>query len=160
MPSERKRYVTRRGYDRLVEELDRLWRIDRRKVVAEVADAAALGDRSENAEYIYGKKKLREIDRRVRWLKKTLEEVTVVSPGDAKRKDKVYFSAYVTVENEDGEQVEYQIVGEDEVDPANNRITIHAPLGKALLGKEEGDTVVLVRPKGRTEVTVVKIRYE
>jgi transcription elongation factor GreB len=155
----KKRYITRDGYDRLAKELDKLWRIDRRKVVAEVADAAALGDRSENAEYIYGKRKLREIDRRVRWLKKTLEEVTVVVPGAQPNKDKVYFGAWVTVEDEDGEESEYQIVGEDEVDPPR-RITIHSPLGKALLGREEGDSFVFARPKGRAELTVVKIRYE
>src|SRR3954452_1995300 len=109
------RYITPEGAKKLRAELDQLWTIERPRVTQEVADAAAQGDRSENAEYIYGKRRLREIDRRVRFLSKRLDDVTIVSesPSDPKR---VFFGAWVTLENEDGEEVTYRIVGPDESD--------------------------------------------
>lgn len=153
-----KRYITRAGFDRLSAELDTLWRVERRKVVAEVEAAAAHGDRSENAEYQYGKRRLREIDRRVRYLTKLLEEVTVVE-AVARDTDRVFFGAWVTVEDEDGEEVTYQLVGKDEFDAANRRISLDSPVGKALMGKRVGDVVLVRRPAGEVELTIVAVRY-
>jgi transcription elongation factor GreB len=153
------RYITPEGLQRLQEELDRLWRIDRRRVTAEVSAAAAMGDRSENAEYIYGKKKLREIDKRIEYLRKRLDTLTVVHPSSVKR-DRVFFGAWVTVEDEDGKESTYRIVGPDEFDVAQSRISVESPLAKALLGKREGDDVTVKRPKGDAEVTITDIRYE
>ncbi len=152
------RYITPEGFRRLQEELEKLWKEDRPRVTSEVAAAAALGDRSENAEYIYGKKKLREIDRRIRYLSKRLDSLTVVKspPGN----DRVYFGAWVTVEDEEGVSSTYRIVGPDEFDVRQRKISVESPLGKALLGKKEGDEVTVIRPKGSTEVTVLKIKYQ
>ncbi len=150
------RYITPEGFKRLQEELERLWRVDRPKVTAEVSAAAAQGDRSENAEYIYGKKKLREIDRRIRYLSKRLDSLTVVPPKA--HAERVFFGAHVTVE-EDGEEATYRIVGPDEFDVRSGRISVDSPLAKALLGKREGDEVVVQRPRGPAELVVVGIRY-
>jgi transcription elongation factor GreB len=127
-------------------------------VVQDVADAAAQGDRSENAEYIYGKKKLREIDRRMHWLTKRLESATVVGP----REDgatAAFFGAYVEVEDEEGVRTTYRIVGEDEIDLAKLHISWRSPLGRSLLKRREGDAVIFRRPSGEVEVTIVSIRY-
>jgi len=151
-------YITREGAIRLQEELASLRSRDRPKIVREVSEAAAQGDRSENAEYIYGKKKLREIDRRIIWLTKRLDDVTVVDPRhDAV--EIVYFGAFVAVAGEGGAQTTYQIVGEDEVDPDRGRISWRSPLGRALLRRQAGDTVLLTRPSGQIELTVVEVRY-
>jgi transcription elongation factor GreB len=152
------RYITPRGYQALVGEIDRLWRVERRKVTQEVADAAALGDRSENAEYIYGKKKLREIDRRLRFLSKRLDELEVIQPSPEQH-GRVCFGAHVTIETEEGDESCYQLVGPDEYDASEGRISVDSPLARALLGKSEGDEVEVVRPRGRTSVTIVEIRY-
>jgi transcription elongation factor GreB len=152
-------YITPRGYRLLKEELGQLWNVERPKVTQEVADAAAHGDRSENAEYIYGKKKLREIDRRLRFLSKRIDELQVVQPSPAQQ-GKVFFGAYVTVENEDGEESRFQIVGPDEYDLKQNRISVDSPMAKALLGRAEGDEVRVTRPKGVATVTVVEIEYD
>ena len=139
-------------------ELDQLWTIERPRVTQEVADAAAQGDRSENAEYIYGKRRLREIDRRVRFLSKRLDEVKVVSeaPDDPKR---VHFSAYVTVEDEDGVEKTYRIVGADESDMSKGFISIDSPVARALIGKREGDEVTVKVPKGDVVYTIVGVEY-
>jgi transcription elongation factor GreB len=151
-------YITREGAKRLQEELARLLSTDRRKIVQEVADAAAQGDRSENAEYIYGKKKLREIDRRIHWLTKRLESTTVVDPRrDAV--DTVFFSAYVDVEDEDGACATYRIVGEDEIDLDRGHVSWRSPIGRALLRRRAGDTIVLTRPNGQVELTIVAVKY-
>lgn len=152
------RYITRQGYQALQAELERLWKVERPKVTAEVTAAAALGDRSENAEYIYGKKKLREIDRRVRFLSKRLESLTVVEPSK-EQEGKVFFGAWVTIEDEDGVESTYQIVGPDEFDIKARKISLESPMARALLGKAEGDTAIVQRPRGEVEVTIVKIRY-
>ena len=125
----------------------------------EVAEAAAHGDRSENAEYIYGKKRLREIDRRIEQLSKRLETLTVVRP-DPQRTDRVYFGARVSVEDEAGGVSKYQIVGPDEFDVAAGRISVDSPLGRALLGRAAGDEFVLERPRGSARLAVIGIRYE
>jgi transcription elongation factor GreB len=151
-------YITREGAKRLQEELsDLLWQ-QRPKVVQDVADAAAQGDRSENAEYIYGKKKLREIDRRINWLTKRLESATVVEPR-ADAVDAAFFGAYVDVEDEDGAQASYRIVGEDEIDLDRGHISWRSPLGRVLLKRRAGDTVLLRRPSGEVELTIVRVRY-
>jgi transcription elongation factor GreB len=135
-----------------------LWTVERPRVTQEVADAAAQGDRSENAEYIYGKRRLREIDRRVRFLSKRLDELVVVEPSE--RDDgRVYFGAWVGLENDDGETLEYRLVGPDEADAKQGFISVDAPLGKALLGRREGDEVRVVRPKGPATFTVIAVRY-
>lgn len=152
-------HITLAGFNRLKEELDRLWKVERPRVTEEVSVAAAQGDRSENAEYIYGKKKLREIDRRIRFLTKRLDAVTVVRPSN-EQLGKVFFGAWFTIEDEDGVESTYQIVGTDEIDLAARKISIRSPVAQGLLGKAEGDSAVIQRPKGPAEVTVVKVWYE
>ena len=151
-------YITPAGARKLSEELGRLRCVERARVVQEVADAAAQGDRSENAEYIYGKKKLREIDRRMRYLTKRLESAVVVNPAE-QRGDKVFFGATVEVEEESGAKRVYQIVGEDESDSAAGRISWRSPVGRALLGKHAGDVIVVRRPLGEVEIELLAVRY-
>jgi transcription elongation factor GreB len=153
-----KQYITPEGAKRLRSELDQLWTVERPRVTQEVADAAAQGDRSENAEYIYGKRRLREIDRRVRFLSKRLDDVVVVNepPSDASR---VFFGAWVTLEDDDGHEVTYRIVGPDESDLDRGFISMEAPVAKALLGKRDGDEVTVRRPKGDITYTIMAIRY-
>ncbi len=154
-------YITPEGEKKLRDELAHLWNVERPKVTQGVANAAAEGDRSENAEYIYGKKRLREIDRRIRFLMKRLDELTVVVPGDGRRNEgKVYFGAWVKLEDDEGEASVYRIVGPDEFDPAKSWISMDSPMGKALLGKSEGDEVVVRRPKGTATFAVLEVAYE
>jgi transcription elongation factor GreB len=152
-------YITPDGARRLSEELGQLRSIERPKVVMEVQDAAAQGDRSENAEYIYGKRRLREIDRRMRFLARRLENAVVVDPK-TKRGDKIFFGATVEVEDEDGATVRYVIVGEDESNGATGRISWRSPIGRALLGKTVGDVIMVRRPAGEIELEVIAVRYE
>jgi transcription elongation factor GreB len=152
--------ITPAGHRRLLDELNHLQRVERPKVVTEVADAAAQGDRSENAEYIYGKRRLREIDRRMRFLTHRLRAVRIIDPAQQKG-GKVLFGASVTLENEDGKRVVYQLVGEDESEPAQGRISWRSPLGRAMMGKEAGDSVVFRRPDGKqTEYELVSFEYK
>ncbi len=138
-------------------ELDRLWRLERPQVTRAVAEAAAQGDRSENAEYTYGKRRLREIDRRVRHLRNRLQVAVVVNrpPTDPAR---VYFGAWVTLEAEDGE-VRYRIVGPDEIDHEPGYISMDSPLGRALLGRRLGDAVSVQLPDGVRNVKITGIAY-
>jgi len=152
-------YITAAGFARLEAELHQLWREERPKVTREVSEAAALGDRSENAEYIYGKKRLREIDRRLRYLSKRLDALTVVKEAP-ERSDRVYFGAWVTLEDGDGEELTVRLVGPDEFDAAAGLISIESPLGRALLGKRVDVTFSFRRPVGEVEYTIVRIRYE
>lgn len=151
-------YITRAGYERLSAELQFLWKVRRPEVTRAVAEAAAQGDRSENAEYTYGKKQLREIDRRVRYLSKRLDVLTVVDriPDDRTR---VYFGAWVEYETEAGETREVRIVGADEFDPAQHWISVDSPLARALLKRQDGDEVRVQLPEGETTVWIVGIRY-
>ena len=151
-------YITPEGAARLREELDYLWRVKRPQVTQAVSEAAAQGDRSENAEYIYGKKQLREIDRRVRFLQKRLDAVVIVdrAPTDISR---IYFGAWVRLETDRGETVEYRIVGPDEFDIDKGLISIDSPLARALLKKTTDDEVTLALPRGRTLYTVLEVRY-
>ncbi|MDD9889307.1 MAG: transcription elongation factor GreB [Gammaproteobacteria bacterium] len=153
------KYITPEGEKILKAELYQLWKVERPKVTQSVSEAAALGDRSENAEYIYGKKRLREIDRRVRYLSKRLEEVTVVSsaPNDT---SKIYFGAFVTLEKEDGKEVRYRLVGPDEINPKKGYISIDSPLGKQLLGKSIEAELSIESPTGENSYYVIAIEYE
>lgn len=153
-------YITREGARKLQEELVQLRTKQRPKVVQDVADAAAQGDRSENAEYIYGKKKLREIDRRIHFLTKRLESARVVEPTDRPEKNLVYFGATVDIEDEDGKTSTYTIVGQDEIDTTRGRISYKSPLARTLLKRREGETVMFRKPAGEIELTVLGIRYQ
>jgi transcription elongation factor GreB len=154
-----KDFITADGLKKLREELDWLWKVERPRVTNEVSTAAALGDRSENAEYIYGKRRLREIDKRLEFLAKRLDKLQVFHTP-AKPPDKVTFGAWVTLEDEDGVSVHYQLVGADEFDVALGKISVASPVGRALLGKEEGDDVVVDRPRGRATFTLMAISYK
>ena len=154
-----RRYLTRAGAERMHKELLRLLNEERPKVTAEVSAAAAQGDRSENAEYIYGKKRLREIDRRLRFLQKRLDTATIIVPAEQPDPGRIYFGATVTLEDEDGREVTYQIVGSDEIDTAGGRISVESPLARALLRKQVGDSVEVLRPRGEMEYRVMTIRY-
>ncbi|MBI5494075.1 MAG: transcription elongation factor GreB [Deltaproteobacteria bacterium] len=152
-------HITLEGYRRLAAELERLTKVDRPKVVQEVSDAAAQGDRSENAEYIYGKKKLREIDKRLQFLQRRLDKVNVVDPRDHAGKAEVYFGATVTVEDEDGKRATYTIVGEDELGSGGGRISINSPMARALLRKKVDDVATVRRPAGEVDVTIITVKY-
>jgi transcription elongation factor GreB len=155
----RRTYITPEGAKKLQDEVHQLWHSERPRVTREVSEAAAQGDRSENAEYIYGKKRLREIDRRVRFLIKRLEEVEIVRPGEVADTNRIFFGAWVTLEDEAGEEQCYRLVGPDEVDAQRGRLSVQSPLGRALLGKQEGDEVTLERPAGAARFEVVGITY-
>ena len=151
-------YITPNGAERLRAELDQLGRIKRPQVTQAVSEAAALGDRSENAEYIYGKKQLREIDRRIRFLQKRLDELIVVdrAPTDPER---IYFGAFVELADNTGKILEFRIVGPDELDTAKGWISIDSPLARALLKKAVDDKVVVRLPGGEAAYTVTRVRY-
>ena len=150
-------YLTPEGAKKLQAELSQLLNVDRSKVVQEVAEAAAQGDRSENAEYIYGKKKLREIDRRIRFITKRLDSAVVVKQEGSH--DEVRFGATVDVEDENGKKSSYLILGPDEASPANGSISFQSPLGRALMKRKVGDVVSVVRPAGEIEIEIKAIRY-
>jgi transcription elongation factor GreB len=152
-------YITPEGARRLRAELEELWRLERPRVTQAVAEAAAQGDRSENAEYTYGKRRLREIDRRVRFLRKRLEGMVVVErpPSDRSR---VYFGAWVTLESEAGSIACHRIVGPDEIGTARDHISMDSPLGRVLLRKGIDDEVTVELPGGTRTFTIVAIAYE
>jgi transcription elongation factor GreB len=153
------KYITPAGARRLQEELDRLWRVERPQVTQAVAEAAAQGDRSENAEYTYGKRRLREIDRRVRFLRKRLDGMVVVGTPPADRA-RVFFGAWVELEDEDGRQRRHRIVGPDEFDMAPGYVSMDAPLGRALLGRRLDDEVRIELPAGEQRLVITAIDYE
>ena len=161
-PAGGKRYITKRGFERLREQFRVLLYEERPRVTQEVAVAAAHGDRSENYEYKLGKRKLRDIDAKIHKLQKMIESFEVIDPASRRATDRAFFGATVTVEDEDGEQVTYQSVGGDELDDAlgPGRISYEAPLGRALLGKREGDSVTVRRPAGEVELTIVKVEWK
>ncbi len=153
------RYITPEGEKTLRDELHQLWKVERPQVTAVVHEAAKNGDRSENGDYIYGKKRLREIDSRVRFLGKRLDELEVVDRPPSDR-SKVFFGAWVTLEDEDGEERRYRIVGPDEFNLKENKLSMDSPLAKAMLGKRIDDEVVFNSPSGRQAFYVVAIDYE
>ena len=153
------KYITPEGKQRLTEEVDNLWKKKRPEVTRALAAAAAEGDRSENAEYIYRKKELREIDARLRYLRKRLDGIVVVDriPED---QDRVFFGAWVRLEDNSGEEYIYRIVGPDEFDPALGYISMDSPMGKALIGKSLNDDFTLRLPEGETEYVITEVSYE
>jgi transcription elongation factor GreB len=159
LPPGSKNYMTLAGYGRLRSELDQLVRDERPRIVETVAWAASNGDRSENGDYIYGKKRLREIDRRIRFLIKRLESATVVDPQDQQNTDQVFFGATVSYEDDDGSEHTLQIVGVDEANASEGRISWISPLARALLKAREGDSVRVQSPSGLREIEVVDVRY-
>src|SRR3954471_19902752 len=153
------KYITPEGAIRLNKELDELWKTERPRVTQAVSEAAAQGDRSENAEYTYGKKRLREIDRRVRFLRKRLDGMTVVDkpPSDRRR---VFFGAWVTLEDDDGKEYRHRIVGPDEFDMAEGYISMDAPLARAMMRRSLDEEFTVELPGGPRRYTIVDIRYE
>lgn len=160
LPPGTRNYITPWGHARLKSELKRLVEDERPEVVRTVSWAASNGDRSENGDYIYGKRRLREIDRRVRWLIKRLENAEVVDPRDRIGTGQVFFGATVRYADSRGEERTVSIVGTDEVDPGRGRVSWISPVARALLKSREGDTVVLQTPAGPEEIDVLEIRYE
>lgn len=159
MADGEKHYITPTGAKNLRSELDHLWRVTRPEVTRNVSAAAALGDRSENADYIYGKKLLREIDSRVRYLRKRLDNLEIVS-DKPDNQEKVYFGAWVTLEDEEGNTSTIRIVGADEFDLKKSWISLNSPVARCLLGKNKGDYVILERPKGPSESCIIEISYQ
>lgn len=160
LPPGTRNYMTRKGYEVLRMELDNLVRDERPQLVETVRWAASNGDRSENGDYIYGKKRLREIDRRIRFLIKRLENSTVVTPSEQENTEQVFFGATVTVCDIGGaDEQTYQIVGVDEANASEGRISWIAPLSRALLKAREGDVIRFASPAGLREIEVVEIRY-
>ena len=151
------RYITPDGARRLREELEHLWTVERPRVTQEVTDAAAQGDRSENADYIYGKRRLREIDRRVRFLIKRLENAEIVRSA-GRDTDQIFFGATVRVKSASGERT-VTIVGVDETDPAKGHVSWISPIAKALLKAREGDTVILRSPAGEEAIDILEVSY-
>jgi len=157
MPSK-SHYITRAGFQKLADELDHLWRKERPKVTREVSEAAAQGDRSENAEYIYGKKQLREIDGRVRFLAKRLDELNVVDkpPRDTSQ---VFFGAWVTLEDNSATTYRHRLVGPDELDAEHDYNSIDAPMARALLKKRVDDEIELHQGDAVNQYTLIRIDY-
>ena len=152
--------ITREGYQRLKSELDALWRVERPEVTKKVSWAASLGDRSENADYQYNKKRLREIDRRVRYLTKRIEEVQIVDYSE-QQEGKIFFGAWVSIENESGNARRFRIVGGDEIFfGIKDYISIDSPMAKALLKKEVDDDVFVETPDGLAQWFVTGIEYQ
>lgn len=154
-----KNYITPKGIEKLKAEYHELLNVERPKVVEVVAWAASNGDRSENADYQYGKRRLRQIDGRLHFLQKRIEAAEVVDPKSLKS-DKVIFGATVTIENEDGATYTYQIVGEDELDVKQNKISWKSPVARALLGKKLDDEVKIQKPAGDEMVIITDIVFE
>jgi transcription elongation factor GreB len=158
-PSEKSSpYITAEGHARLKAEFEQLWRVRRPEVVRALSAAAAEGDRSENAEYQYRKKELREIDARLRYLTRRLEEVKVVALDPA-NDGKIYFGAWVELCDDDGETRRYRIVGADEADSTRGWISVDSPVARALLGRGEGEIVKVRLPAGEIEYEIVGVRY-
>ncbi len=153
------KYISAAGEKKLKEELRFLWKEERPRITQSVSEAAAMGDRSENADYIYGKKRLREIDRRVRYLSKRLDEVTVVSrkPDNS---SKIYFGATVHLRDDNGEILVYRLLGADEIDPQTGCISIDSPMGKALLGQNINSNIEITSPSGCKSYFIIGIYYQ
>nr|WP_193565702.1 transcription elongation factor GreB [Nitrosomonas sp. GH22] len=159
LPQGVKNYITPGGYQRLKDEFDQLWKVERPELVKIVSWAASNGDRSENGDYIYGKRRLREIDRRLRFLSRRMDHAEIIDPAQRGECDQVFFGATVTVYDAQGKEQTYSIVGMDEAEPSCGRISWISPLARALLKAREGDVVSLQTPGGLEELEVIKIRY-
>ena len=160
IPAGAKNYITPRGYARLKEEALQLLNRERPELVKVIAWAAANGDRSENADYIYGKRRLRELDRRIRFLTKRLDAAAVIDPAAREETDQVFFGATVTLLDEDGNESIYSIVGIDEADVSRGRISWISPLARALLKHHEGDQITFQAPGGNQVLEIVKVEYK
>lgn len=156
---EKNNYISPKGHQKLVDELNELLKVERPEVTRLVQWAASNGDRSENADYLYGKRRLREIDRRIRFLNQRLDKAVIVDPTQIKS-DKVQFGATVEIVDEEGVTRRFTIVGVDEVDTAKGRISWQSPIGKNLLGKKPGDEVLVKVPAGELTYEVVNINYQ
>jgi transcription elongation factor GreB len=159
LPAGLKNYITPAGYQRLRDELDQLWKVERPVLVNTITWAASNGDRSENGDYIYGKKRLREIDRRIRFLSKRMDNAVVVDPAQRMDCDQVFFGATVTVSGQDGVARTYSIVGVDEADAGHGLISWVSPLARALLKARADDVVILYVPGGVEELEVIEVAY-
>jgi transcription elongation factor GreB len=159
LPAGVKNYMTPAGHARMKAEFEQLWKSERPKLVEIIAWAASNGDRSENGDYIYGKKRLREIDRRIRYLTKRLDNAVVVDPAAREETDQIFFGATVTVQDDLGMEAIYTIVGIDEAEPSKNRISWVSPMARALLKARESDTVSLMTPAGKRELEILEVRY-
>ena len=160
IPPGSKNYLTPAGWQRMRDELTWLVKTERPDVTSVVSWAAKLGDRSENADYQYGKKRLREIDRRIRYLTKRLEAAEVVDPATREETDQVFFGATVTYATASGEEQTVRIVGIDEMDPAHHYVSWISPIARALIKAREGDTVQLRTPGGEEDIEIIEVRYE
>jgi transcription elongation factor GreB len=160
IPAGTKNYMTRRGHAALRAEFEQLVKVERPAIVQVVSWAAGNGDRSENGDYIYGKKRLREIDRRIRFLTKRLESAVIVDPAEQRNCDQVFFAATVSVCDAEGNEATYQIVGIDEADAGKGMISWISPLARALMKAREGDVVKFQSPAGLREIEVVEIGYD
>ena len=160
LPAGSNNYMTPAGYARLVAELDALWKVERPKLVETIFWAASNGDRAENGDYIYGKKRLREIDRRVRFLTQRVENAEVVDPATREPTEQIFFGATVTVEDKQGDEATYAIVGIDEADASRGHLAWTSPMAQALLKARVGDTVMVQTPGGRREVEIIDVRYQ
>jgi transcription elongation factor GreB len=153
-------YITPEGHRKIRAELEHLWKVERPRVTSEVETAAAHGDRSENAEYIYGKKRLREIDKRLEFLAARVERMQIVHPEEQRTADgKVGFGAWVVLEGDDGGKLCYRVVGPDESDADNGEVSMDSPMGRALLGKEPGDDIEVRRPRGNATFAILSVHY-
>ncbi len=159
LPVGLKNYITPFGYQRLKDEFDQLWKVERPALVKTITWAASNGDRSENGDYIYGKKRLREIDRRIRFLSKRLDNAEVIDPVQRTVCDQIFFGATVTVCGEDSNEHTYSIVGVDEADPGRGLVSWVSPLARVLLKAREGDVVMLRIPGGDKQLEVVEVVY-
>lgn len=159
VPEGFKNYITPGGHKRLNDELERLWKVDRPRLVETIAWAASNGDRSENGDYIYGKRKLREMDRRLRFLNQRIDSAVIVDNA-GKNHERVYFGATVTVADEAGTQRTVSIVGVDEIDLTRGRVSWISPIATALFKGMVGDVVTLRAPRGNEELEILDIRYD
>ena len=159
LPPGGKNYITPKGVEKLRRELKYLLDDERPKVVEKVTWAASLGDRSENADYIYGKRRLRQIDSRIRFLSKRLEGVEIIDPANRPPSDKIFFGATVTTVDTSGEERVFKIVGVDEIDASQGKISWLSPIGKALIKHTVGDSITIESPKGKLEFEVLKVEY-
>jgi transcription elongation factor GreB len=160
LPAGLKNYMTPAGYVSLNAEFEQLWKVERPKLVETIHWAASNGDRSENGDYIYGKKRLREIDRRIRYLTKRLDNAEVVDPATREETDQIFFGATVTVLDDQGVEGTYSIVGIDEADPARNLVSWVSPIARALLKAREGEVVNLITPAGKRELEILEVAYK
>lgn len=159
LPPGTKNYITPAGYAALKAEFDELYRVERPKLVETIAWAASNGDRSENGDYIYGKRRLRQIDSRIRFLARRMEAAEVVDPARQGANDQIFFGATVTYSTRAGEELTVQIVGIDETRPSSGLISWISPVARALLKAREGDVVALMTPAGREELEILEVRY-